>query len=342
MTALWTDVIDPATLTGYVRTSLEEIERRKGSLARFLPNRFVPDIVVRFVAGQAGLVPEAEFRAYDAPPTRGARKQGKRTVLELPAIGQSIPVSEYEQLRTRNASDQVLLREILNTGRQVAQAVSARMERLRGTVLSTGTATIPELATEDSFGRRASHTVTAGSLWDSATSVSRLADLQAWADLYEETNGVEPGRIVTSRRVLRLLAAGDEFKINLIGGGSRPARPDEVSAMVEGYGLPPIEVNSRQTAGGRVLPERELLMLPAPVEPDAWEETQLGSSFWGQTLSSQEAGWGIEDEDQPGLVVGAFRSPTPPMIAEVISDAIAMPVLANADLSLKATVVSAG
>ncbi|MEE6273513.1 major capsid protein [Georgenia sp. MJ206] len=338
---LWTDIIDPATLTGYVRTALEDIERQRGSLARYLPNRLVPDINVRFVAGQAGLVAEAEFRAYDAPPTRGGKPGGKRTTLELPAIGRSIPITEYEQLRTRNASDEVMLREILNTGRLVAQAVSSRMERLRGTVLSTGVATISELGAADSFGRRASHTVTAGSLWSSATSVSRLADLQAWADLYEETNGVAPGQIVTSRRVLRVLAAGDEFKINLVGGGSRAATVDDVNAIVEGHGLPPIEVLSRRTSGGRVLPETELLMLPEPVEPDAWEETQLGASFWGQTLSSQEPGWELADDEQPGIVVGAFRSDTIPMIAEAQSDAIAMPVLANADLSLKATVIAA-
>lgn len=341
MTQLWTDVIDPATLTGYVRSSLEDIERARGSLARYLPNRLVPDIVVRFVAGQAGLVPEAEFRAYDAAPTRGSKPTGKRTVLELPAIGRTIPVTEYEQLRTRNASDQVVLREILNTGRLVAQAVSSRLERLRGTVLSTGVATIPELGAADSFGRKAEHTVTAAALWNSGTSVSRLADLQAWADIYEDTNGVPPGSIVTSRKVLRVMAAGDEFKINLIGGGSRAATLADVNSIVEGHGLPPIEVMSRKTSGGRVLPENELLMLPEPVEPDAWEDTQLGASFWGQTLSSQEASWGIEDDEQPGIVVGAFRSPTPPMIAEVISDAIAMPVLANANLSFKATVLSA-
>lgn len=64
--ALWTDVIDPATLTGYARRSLEEIEQARGTLARWLPNRLVADIVVRFMAGQTGLVDEASYRAYDA------------------------------------------------------------------------------------------------------------------------------------------------------------------------------------------------------------------------------------------------------------------------------------
>ncbi|PZQ50295.1 MAG: major capsid protein E, partial [Phenylobacterium zucineum] len=306
--ALWTDLIDPATLTGYIREALGDIEKRKGSLARYLPNRTVPNIVVRFVAGQAGLVPEAKFRAYDAPPETGKKPGGKRVTLELPPIGQELIVSEYDQLRTRNAGDDAILREILNTARQVATAVSDRMERLRGVVLRTGVATISELSTADSFGRTGTHTATASSLWSSATTVSRLADLQTWADLYESTNGVAPGSIVMSRRVLRIMAAGDEFKLSLTGGGSRPATVADVNAIVEGQGLPPIEVYNRKTASGLVLPDNELLMLPAPVMPDAWEESELGATFWGQTLSSQEAAWEIEDAEQPGIVAATFRS----------------------------------
>lgn len=338
--ALWTDIIDPATLTGYVRESLAAIEARRGNLARFLPNRTVPDITVRFRAGSNGLVAEAQFRAYDAEPEVGKKPGGRRTTLELPAIGQTIPVSEYDQLRTRGASDEVVQGEILNTAQQVAQAVADRMERLRGIVLSTGVATIPEIGAADSFGRSASHTVTASALWDSATSVSRLADLQAWSDLYEATNGVAPGVILVSRRVQRVMAQGDEFKTSLVGGGSRPATVADINAIVEGAGLPPIEVYTRRTSSGLVLPDTELLMLPEPVDPDDWQATQLGASFWGQTLSSTEPEWGIEDTEQPGIVTGVYRNEKPPMIAEVVGDAIGMPVLANANLSLKATALS--
>lgn len=338
--ALWTDLIDPATLTGYVREALSTIEARRGNLARFLPNRTVPDVLVRFVAGQAGLQAEADFRAYDAEPGVGKKPGGKRSILELPAIGQNIPVTEYDQLRTRGASDEVILGQILSTAQQVVQAVADRMERLRGIVLRTGVATIPEIGAADSFGRTGSHTVTASALWSSATSVSRLTDLQTWCDTYETTNGVAPGVILMPRRVLRVMAQGDEFKTSLVGGGSRPATAADVNAIVEGAGLPPIEVYTRRTASGLVLPDTGLLLLPAPVEPDAWEETQLGATFWGQTLTSTEASWGIEDTEQPGVVAGVYRNEKPPMIAEVISDAIGMPVLANADLSLAATVLS--
>lgn len=336
--ALWTDVIDPATLTGYVREALADIEKRKGSLARYLPNREVPDISVRFVAGQSGLVAEAAYRAYDAEPDVGKKPQGKRIVLELPAVGQNIPVSEYDQLRTRGASDEVILTQILDTARQVAQAVSDRVERVRSVVLRTGVATIAEIAAADDFGRAAGHTVTAGSLWSSATSVSRLTDLQTWCDTYEATNGVAPGSILMSRAVFRLLQTGDEFKTSLAGGGSRRATADQVNDVIEGEGLPPIEIYTRRTSAGLLIPADELLLLPEPVAPDAWEETQLGATFWGQTLTSSEGDWDLADVEQPGVVAGVYRHEKPPMIAEVVSDAIALPVAANANLSFKAKV----
>ena len=79
--------------------------------------------------------------------------------------------------------------------------------------------------------------------------------------------------------------------------------------------------------------------LPAPVSPDAVDSTDLGATVWGRTLTSTEADWGIEDVEQPGIVAGVYRNPKPPMIAEVISDAIGLPVLANANLSMAATVL---
>ena len=151
--ALWTDIIDPATLTGYARASLEEYERRNGTLARWLPNRTVMDSVVRVVQGAHGLVDAAKFRAYDAEPETGRQKHGRRYTIELPALGQNIPVSEYKQLRERNASDEAMLNSIQGTTDQVVMAVANAIELMRGIVLATGKATIDQdnFKTEDDF-----------------------------------------------------------------------------------------------------------------------------------------------------------------------------------------------
>lgn len=331
---LWTDVVDPATLTGYVRESMSAYETRKGSLARWLPNREVPDITVRFVAGQSGLVDEAAYRAYDAEPEVGKTPGGKRVTLELPALGRTVPVSEYTQLRGRNASEDVIRNAILRTAEAAVQGVADRVERMRGTVLVTGKATIdqPNFKTEDDFGRDASLTATAAKLWSAADS-DPLADLAAWGDLQSGLIGSEAGALVMSRRVFRILAAHKSFGTVLAGGGSRPATAEEVRAVIASNGLPEIVIYDRRTSSGRVVPDDRVLMLPAPVGEDDGEASELGATFWGQTLTSQESTWGIADSEQPGVVAGVYRQPKPPMIAEVITDAISLPVLANANLS---------
>lgn len=341
--ALWTDIIDPATLTGYARASLADYEARRGTLARWLPNREVADIVVRFVQGSAGLVDVADFRAFDAEPTIGKAPSGKRVTLELPALGQNIPVSEYNQLRQRNSnpSDEAVLATIQKTTDVVARAVSDQIERLRGIVLQTGKATISGFM-DDDFGRAGGHTVTAGASW-ATSSTDALGHLTTWYDTYLATNGEAPGAIVTSTRVVRMMAALTQFATQLSNGASRPATLADVNATVQAAGLPPIFVYDRRVsvagASTKVLADDKLLLLPAPVDTDSWEETQLGATFWGQTLTATSADWGIADADQPGLVAGVYRGEKPPMIAEVISDAVALPVLANADLSFVADVV---
>lgn len=334
---LWTDIIDPATLTGYARASQEEYERRKGNLAAFLPNRNTRGMHVRFRKGQTGLVAEAQFRAYDAEPEVGKRPAGQRVTLELPAIGLTEPVSEYDQLRLRGADNDSIEAEIFRTTDRVVRGISDRMERLRGTVLTTGKATIDQanFNVEDDFGRHASMTLTASTLWSG--SADKLADLQAWVDLYIERNGVEPGAILTSNRVFRNLQADPVFATTLVGGATRRATESDVRGIIEGAGLPPITKYDRRTSAGRVIPDDRLLLLPAPVDPNS-EEAELGGTFWGETLSQVEPDWGLEGEE-PGIVAGVYKNPKPPMIAEVISDAIGMPVLANADLSLCAKVL---
>lgn len=342
--ALWTDVIDPATLTGYVRASLADYEANRGQLARFLPNREVADTTVRFRAGSRGLTEVANFRAFDAEPEVGRRQGGKRVTIDLPALGQNIPVGEYEQLRLRNASDDAMLREILNTVPAVVRAVADRIELLRGTVLTTGKATVNQsnFGFDDDFGRSASHTVTAGSLWTTAT-VDRLGDLEAWSDTYEATNGAKPGAALMSRRVFRALASGEQFQTQLLNGAARPATEQQVRDIVSAAGLPDIIVYDRRVnvagTATRVVADDRILLLPEPVETDDYEGTELGATYWGQTLTSTLPEWGIADSEMPGIVAGVYRNEKPPAIAEVVSDAIALPVLANADLSFAAKVL---
>ena len=267
--SLWTDLIEPAELTGFVRAAFEETERAKGLLARFLPNTFVPDVLVKFAKGEAGLVEEASYRAFDAEPEVIAPGRLGRVIIELPAIGSLKPVGEYLQLRARGASDEVLRDVVLKEALRSVQGVSDRTERMRGTVLATGKATIDQenFTTEDDFGRDPSMTVTAATLWN-ASGAKILDDMIGWADAYADLNGERPGALVVSSRIARAIRAATEFQVKLIDGASRAASMDQVNAILDAEGLPSLVVYDRRTQRGgkrlRVLPEDTLLLLPAP------------------------------------------------------------------------------
>lgn len=333
--AIWTDLITPAEATGYIRRALEDLEANQPSLARWLPNVFVADISVRFRKGQRGYVAEARFRAFDAEPEFAGGFSGQRVTIELPALSQQRAVSEYDQLRNMNAGDEAIRDAIFDELQNVAIAIANRMERLRGTVIASGRATVNQsnFGFDDDFGRRAAHATTVGALWATATP-SRLTDLTAVQQTYSDNNdGTLPGAMVMSRRVFRAMAAGSEFTLTLANGTTRPADNDALNTLLAREDLPPIHIYDRATAGGRVLPNDSIYFLPAPVDPNQNRPTALGATYWGRTLTSQDSSYGIVRGEQPGVVAAATKADRIPHIAGVESDAIALPVLGNADLS---------
>lgn len=347
---LWTDVITPAALTGYARQALADRERAKGTLARWLPNRTVPDITARFVAGSNGLIDAAEYRAYDAEASIGERPTGKRVTIDLPPIGRKDLITEYEQLRLRGGGTvdpEVVLRTITRQAALTAGSIGDKAEIMRGKVIDTGIAAIEEngMVVSADFGRSVGFNVTAGTLW-SAGGATPLTNLRVWRDAYVDENGEEPGAIVTSRRVLNALMASTEFKgLATNAGGTTPpslVTEDYVQQVLSSYGLPPITLFDRKArvAGStvRILPDNRLYLLPAATDPDNAEGTDLGGTFWGTTLESAEPNYAIAEADRPGIVVGTYKTEDP-IGTWVHGAAISLPVLANANLSMRAEVL---
>lgn len=337
---LWTDLISPVELTAEARDAADTEEARNGSLARYLPSVEVDDIVINVFQTATGLVEEAQYRAYSAEPELAGAGEDAGFTINLPALGQKRLVTEYMQLRNRNAGDEAMRKAIVRNARAVAEAIVARMERQRAIALLTGKTTITgrRFNSEDDFGRATNHTQTAAKLW-SDPAVSRIDQLLGWTDIYSDTNGVEPERIVMSRRVFRSLGQGQEFATALANGGSRPATEEEIRGILSGAGLPEVEVYDRKTAAGPLLPNDTLLFLPEPGETRAEEGSALGASYWGRTLTSMSSDYEIAETEQPGIVVGVIRGESIPHNAYVESDAIGLPVLSNANLSLSAKVL---
>ena len=335
MTQLWTDIFEPQVLTGYIRDYLADYEDQRGSLASFLPNENVYDINVRFNVGADELVEEARWRAFDAEPEIADRAPGRRVSLELAALGQKLLASEYSQLRARNAPDEAVRNVLLGTTEQVARATADTVDRLRGTVLATGRATVEQgnFYLDDDFGRDESLTVQASTPWEDADHdvLSELAQLN---ERYAEFNGQGASIALMSSRALNALTRHGQFAHLQANGASRPATRTEVVAQLEGQGLPAPQIYDRRTRSGRILPEDTVVFLPAA---GGAPDQRAGTTFWGQTVTSTDAAFGIAPGEEPGIVVGAYRNPTPPMRAEIISDAIALPVLTNPNRTLAIT-----
>lgn len=338
---LTTDYITPAELTGYVRAALADLERNRFTLSRFLPTQAIDDLQYRFTKGGEGLAEAATFRAYDAESPIGSRPGVSRVTGELPPISRKIRLGEYERLRQRKA-DQQIRDAILDDAARMTRAVAARVEMARGEALYTGKITISEngvIATVD-FGRAAGHTVTAGTAWTNAASATPLTDLMTWRDTYVADTGSEPGVILTSRRVLALMMRNAEMRNLVFPGGSQ--QPDivtqtSVNGVLEAFGLPPIEVyDARVSVGGsatRVIPDDRVLLLPAPGSMDG---DQLGATLWGTTAESLEPDFGLAG-DEPGIVAGSY-STKDPVAVWTKAAGIALPVLANPDLTFAADV----
>lgn len=332
------DYIAPVELTGYVRAALANMQANQFTLNQWLPNQPIDDLHYRFTTGGEGLVDAAPFRAYDAESPIGTRPGVSRVTGELPPISRKIRLGEYDRLRQRRL-DAAVRDAILDDAERMTRAVAARVELARGEALTTGQLAISEngvTATVD-FGRDPSHTVAPATLWSNTATATPVTDLMAWRDVYVATNGEEPGAILTSRRVIALMMRNDEVKNVSYPAANQPSTVTEenVRAILTAYGLPPIYPYEAQVrvngVAQRVVSDDLLVLLPAP-----GGTTQLGATLFGTTAESLEPEFGLTGEE-PGIVAGSY-STKDPVALWTKAAAIALPVLANPDLTLTADV----
>lgn len=334
---LTSDYIDPVTLTGYGRAALADQEQNQFTLSRFLPSRTIDDLQYRFTRGGLGLADSATVRAYDAESPIGKRPSLGQVTGELPPISQKIRLSEYDRLRVRRSNDGIV-NAIYNDAEAMVKSVAARVELARGEALYKGKIQLNEngVIVDIDFGRAAGHTVTAGTAWTDFTNATPLTDLLAWMATYRAANGISPGVILTSPRVVMLMMQNAQMRGILYPGSSGPniVSQDAVNAGLAAFGLPQVityeaqvNVNGVATA---VIPDDRLILLP-PVGSE-----ELGATLWGTTSESLEPEYNLAG-DEPGIVVGSY-STKDPVAVWTKAAAVSLPVLANPNLSFAADV----
>lgn len=333
------DLITPAELTGYARAALADRPENRRILQDILPDQPVNDLNYRFTRGGGGLAEAAMFRAYDAEPKFGRREGISRVSGELPPIGQQYVLGEYDQLRLRNANEEIR-NLLLRDAARIARAIDTRMEFARAQALVEGRVALEEdgVLAEVDFGRKAEHEVAPAILWSDLDTSTPIDDMQAWRDTYVETNGEEPGRALTSTRVVNFLVRNAQVRSMVLPVGSTvtQVRRDDLNAVLTSFGLPTLEIWDARAidhlgVSRRFIPDDRLLFLPA-------DGRQLGATLYGTTLEAQEPQYGIAPGDHPGMVVGAFKQSETPIRLFTIGSAIGLPILGDPDFTLVADV----
>jgi len=341
---LWTDLIDPVEATAIAREEQYEIERRRGgTLARFLPNVLVDSDHVKFYPGVNGLVDAARYRAFNARPEVGKGQGAKASTIDLPSIARTEPIDEQTQKDFRRLSDDRIKKSVESAIRRNVQAISQTQEIARGKVIDAGALLVDEdnFYINDVFGRDGALSVAAGTgNWWADAAVDRLSALSAWSDVYATFNDdSRPGRLVFgSRAAYNAFAAGNQFKTLVGAAASRPPLAGEVTSYVASAGLPEFEIYERRVSiegtMTAVLNPKKVYFLPEPVDPDEEEGSLLGATYWGLTISAGYEGWGIEEDEQAGIVCGVFKDEKVGSSIEVEGDSIGEPIAANPNAAM--------
>ena len=331
--ALWTDIIQPANVTEFARTAAEALDGQGGTLNDIFPNVQVDDITYSWEVGEV-LSEVAEYRSFDAEATLGKSAGRGRKTSELAPVSLKKRLKEYDQYRLRGAnSPETLERAAERMAGELATAHVNRAALARGTALVTGHLSINEngFIQDIDFGRRADFTKTAGVLWP-ADGSDPIEDLEKWlAEYVTANNGVAPTHLIGSRRVqnrakARMIANGYFGRTEAVN-----VTNDMVNDQLVDRGLPAFTVNDRQAAGKRVIPDNVVVFASSQ---------GAGGTVWGTTIEAADPRYGLADAglEIPGLVVGSYREEDPQVVF-MRSNAVTLPILANPDLTMVATVL---
>jgi hypothetical protein len=345
---MWTDLIEPVELTGYARARLEDYERQiNGSLARWLPNEFLNDIVARFEVGGTGLQPVAEFLSYDTETPLVSLPGAQRVTIELPKLGGKMRVSEYEQLRARGNLNNVVLRpSVERITERLVDSISDRLEYERGYAIENAALLINDetgFNQTGDWGRDAAHEITVGDFWDDETNADPIEDFITGKEQFIATNGFGPGAMLTSTRVLTTMMRHPSLRVltSTLAGAPQIVTVNTVNELLQSYDLPPVTVYDRQVnlrgTVTKVLSPEFLFMLPSP--GGSVGGVNLGATYWGTTLEASEPGYGMGELERPGIVVGTWKT-RDPIGLWVHSAAIGLAVLGDANLSLRMQVLA--
>src|SRR5699024_1583338 len=267
-------------------------------------------------------------------------------------LARNFTLDEEGALRQRNNSDALIEREASNLVRRASKAIAIAVNRQRANALQHGYVKIEGsggLRQTVDFGRDERLTTVAPKLFSDETA-DILGYIESLADLYEEINGYRPEQVMIPSEVRRRINIHPQIVGAATDSTTRPrATQSELSTLFSEYRLPEIidtpngiiqvdDLDTGKVRRVRLFDRDSSLFLPKGGNATDPENSVLGRTFWGKTMSSDLPEFSGTGGDLPGIVAAVLEESWP-YKQEVIADALAMPVLFNANLTMKAKVL---
>ena len=348
------DFIDPAVAVNIARTTLADYDvNDSNSLAHYLPSQEVPDIEYEISVGQdAGFITAANWRTFGGATTSETWGGGQKSRGRFMPLARNFTLDEEGALRQRNNSDALIEREASNLVRRASKAIAIAVNRQRANALQYGHVKIEGsggLRQTVDFGRDERLTTVAPKLFSDETA-DILGYIESLADLYEEINGYRPEQVMIPSEVRRRINIHPQIVGAATDSATRPrATQTELDTLFSEYRLPEIidtpngiiqvdDLDTGKVRRVRLFDRDSILFLPKGGNATDPENSVLGRTFWGKTMSSDLPEFSGTGGDLPGIVAAVLEESWP-YKQEVIADALAMPVLFNANLTMKAKVL---
>lgn len=286
----------------------------------------------------------ARYRSFDGRVHVSARDTGSEASVPLLPLSSSLNMGEWERLQVEFArfggtNTQRLVRAVYNDAEQLTREVQNRVEMAWGDLLSDGIVTISEGGLTGSagiadFGVPANQKSTVGTAWSSLATAPVLSDIEAMNAVRVSNGNGQAGYMLTSGKNIRDLRRNKQVIDAVYGsvaGRTQVSLGELRNLIADEFGITLLNAyDSSFDVDGvatRTMPEDKVAFLPADLENFAY-------SAWGVTATALElvgsAKVDFSFEQAPGIVGILDKGPSVPYRQQVIVDACALPILANA------------
>lgn len=332
MAIMWDSYVSPTDLTAFARSVPVD---QNYILNQILPDRYDEVLEAEF-AESTVTTRAAKARAFDAPPMPGRRDTFSVSKVRLPAVSQMLGRGErdrleLERLRSGGQSTAAIEQAIFDDAENNTRSVLARVELMRGDLLTDGKITLPELGgLEADFGTPGTHIVAAATVWtDPAADI--LGDIRAWNKVYRASNGFGFGGMILSEDILFAMLQNTAIRELWSSGNGTPGLVtlDQLNQTLRANRLPEVLftydaqtlVDDTATA---ILPADKVVFVPPAGIP-------LGHTQWGMTATALELqNANVEIPVTPaGIVAVIDKDVRPPYRESAYVDATCMPILSR-------------